>query len=323
MEFRWGGLDSPEEDPDRPQNPIQQEPEYTWPLVGDSVEAKGQVEYDEWSDVPEPMRDIERQTVKDSFNSFMELAIMESVKAAADMMHPGLGPVIDIGEQIWKICQGIEAVNDSEAPLEITVPLIHEAGIDIDFHVRLPSRDGTEALGPPINAFLAPSEDSLFGGWEIERAESARPPDKETDNTSQESESSEHPHVLETNTPFIVVERPVKPLPQLGPRSRPLIGRGVERAHAAIVTCNLAAIETIGAIKHDAAILPRAAGRLRYLLKDEPKFRDLDLVVIYDPYIGVGMWLIPEAEPVRLTRAWRIQLRMDQTTGQALVFIDN
>jgi hypothetical protein len=223
-------------------------------------------------------------TLTDTFNATREWAIVELAKRGADLLHPGLGRLIDLSQRVAEAFHDATALDDSEGNRTLTVPLTQLAGFDVNLHVRLTGSADSIISAPPINCFAAPSGDSLFGGWAIEKNEQSVTSSVHTTAWS-ELDSTD----LELPTTDISTDKAEPLQASLSPT-----WRWVKRRWVIVGALGIADLSRFGTGTEAAT----RAAILRYVARhyrDEviTRYPDdrLEVVVIEDPATGSGIWL--------------------------------
>jgi hypothetical protein len=122
------------------------------------------------NDLPE----IERQSVTDSVNGFVEWAERRLLAAGADALLPGIGRLVDLAFAVNDVVTSIRALGSDdpvlEAPLPSPVP-------GLDFCLEIPLGSDEVHPAPPLALCIAPDAPSLTGGWALDSPEQDARPD--------------------------------------------------------------------------------------------------------------------------------------------------
>jgi hypothetical protein len=241
------------------------------------------------------------ETVEAAEEWFLE----KTLEWAADAVHPGAGRLISIALKIKEMVGDAEALASPDDPRNLHVPLFDVTGslaVDLNVHLRGDDESGDDA--PLVSGFLSPGDDGLFGGWQIETERPAAPAQGE----GAQSGRHDHPGAA-------------------GQAARPTADEAARTRHPGpprppVIDYDLsAAVRQVQGPWRRAAALRTAASLLRTRLYARPEFAAEPILVIYDPPVGLGMWLVNPEFPGAVAGR-RITIRLNPVTGMTTVFIE-
>jgi hypothetical protein len=124
---------------------------------------KPRVRSQDVNDLPE----IERQSVIDSVNGFVEWAERQLVAVGANALFPGIGGhIVELAFEFKDVVMSIRALGSDDPVLEVPLPSPVQ-GFGVALEIPLPSGEEAHA-GPPLALCIAPDAPSLTGGWALD-----------------------------------------------------------------------------------------------------------------------------------------------------------
>lgn len=233
-----------------------------------------------------------------TFGAAVTWGIQQVVILLANGVQPGLGHLIDVALKFKEVWDDISALARPDRPRDLHIPLLGAAdGIEFDLNVHLPGRDGTADDVPLVSGFVAPGNEGLFGGWQIE-----------IDRRAQAAEREAPPSEPDTWT--VLAASTAGQTEQTGSHG---LSSPTKRTFSFATP-----MPTDDPLR--AATMRETASRLRSELYARPEFRDEAIIVIHDQAARHGMWLVkPESPEVAAQR--RIEIWLSPETGMTTVYL--
>ena len=240
-----------------------------------------------------------------SLDATIEEAVKWSFKRVTevllDTVHPGLGRLVNVASKLMEVLGDAAALASPDRARDLHVPLLGPGdGIALDLNVHLQGHDGTRDDTPLISGFIAPADDGLFGGWQLEIARHAMAAEEKASQPKQD-------------TWTLVAAEAQSTAHQAAPAGHYELHLPVE------LTTNLAAARSTDDPFLVAVTLREAASRLQGELHSRSEFADVPIIVIYDHAAGLGMWLAKPDAPKK-AELQRIEIRLNAATGLTAVF---
>jgi hypothetical protein len=243
------------------------------------------------------------ESLRESVEAADEWIFEKALEFMADVVHPGAGRLISIALKIRELLGDAEALASPDSSRNLHVPLLEiNGGLAVDLNVHLPGGGNSGDAAPPVSGFLSPGDGGLFGGWaiEVERPES----DKEASASGQDAQPAEAGKVT-------------RPGAEQAGRSRDL-----DSAAAPVIEDDLSVVKRrVKDPWRRAVVLREAALRLRTRFYGGPGFAAQQIIVVYDPLAGLGMWLVKPDLSIALAGR-RIGIWLDPVTGVTTVSIE-
>lgn len=132
---------------------------------------KPRVRSQDVNDLPE----IERQSVTDSVNGFVEWAERRLLAAGADAVLPGIGGrLMELAFAVKDVGTSIRALGSDDPVLEAPLPSPVQG---LDFCLEIPLGSDEAHPAAPLALCIAPDAPSLTGGWALDSPEQDERPD--------------------------------------------------------------------------------------------------------------------------------------------------
>jgi hypothetical protein len=228
---------------------------------------------------------------------------VKGIEMLANVAHPGLGHLIDVALKFKAVWDDVSALASPDRPRDLRVPLLGPAdSIEFNLNVHLPWRDKAGDHAPLVSGFVAPGDEGLFGGWQLEIDQSAKAAEKEAPPSEQDT--------------WTVLAASMAPS-TAGQTDR--AGSYGLRLPAGL-TDSLATAEPKDDPRLRAVIMREAASRLQSQLHARHEFADKAVIVIHDRRAGLGMWLV-KPDPSKAAARQRIDLRVNLETGLTAGFL--
>jgi hypothetical protein len=230
-----------------------------------------------------PERPTERviaESVSESLKETSAWILELVVVVGAHCINPVLGHVVTIAFKINEMADDVAGLISQDSELRLPVlPL--GSGIELELDVHLGSEDG-----PQVTAFVAPVAGDLCGGFAIEKDE-----DDDQEAADRKAEPPAKDAVDTTPAP------------------------SDDSALYALIRSDMSNVEAATADPRGrAAALANAASLLQSRLRVRPELADRPLIVVYDEWAGLGMWMIL-ASRFSEVAGRHIELRPDPETG--------
>jgi hypothetical protein len=243
---------------------------------------KPRVRSQDVSDLPE----IERQSVIDSVNGFVEWAERRLLAAGADALLPGIGRFVDLAFEVKDVVTSIRALGSDDQVLEVPLPSPVQ-GFGVALEMPLGS-DETHSV-PPLALCFAPDDPSLTGGWALDSPEQDEHPDggRKSERRAKQlpdPEEEELEHDLDQHK-----AAPRRRTTVIGSqRKLPAAGRS---ATSCIVETDLGSLPLLRHRKLRASQLYVLAAEYAPQLRENLRSARLDVLVIADRQQHCGLWM--------------------------------
>lgn len=231
-----------------------------------------------WHEIP---RLQGRQFFEGTIKAFLKSMGKHIIKRVVDLIAPGFGGLLDVAERVMSFARVLRTVTEGSGTLD--VPVLKAGGIDFMLDIRMGSDRTSSEL--PVSAYLAPGNGGQFGGFEAKPLKH---------HLRQPHSTGEGPPIAVGNVTELTEGR---------------------HTRVVLAEADLSVLIDLPEPSAAASVLRDwAEQQLRpELLESLGENSRLELVIVFDPQLGVGTWVrLPAGES-----DWRMILRTDPQT-QAL-----